>query len=233
MHVFRTKKGPTGKDVDSVWGIACAIAESAAVARTWGRDGMGWVRIFFWVWSCLFGLFGWFLLFGRRRAPRPNSKKRTRPNSKKKPPPLCLTSPQQNLIFSKNALALHVRPAPATIQKKHYRPNSVVWADGVFVFWLFGRAGEGRVCFFAVWGAGAGGQSLFFLPFGRVRVHFFSVWAGCMFIVFAVWAGGRFFWLSGRGTGVHSLTGLPGSALRGPTTKTTKQQNKKHGFRTG
>ena len=32
------------------------------------------------------------------------------------------------------------------------------------------------------------------------------------------------FLLFGREAGVHSLTGLPGSPLRGPTTKKTKQQ---------
>ena len=44
-----------------------------------------------------------------------------------------------------------------------------------------------------------------FCCLGGGRVDFFAAWAG---------------------TGVHSLTGLPGSALRGPTTKKTKQQNK-------
>ena len=45
---------------------------------------------------------------------------------------------------------------------------------------------------------------------------------------FAVWAGGVFFFLLfGRGTGVHSLTRLPGSSLSDPTTKETEQQKKK------
>ena len=81
----------------------------------------------------------------------------------------------------------------------------------------------------------------FFCCLGRVRVRFFPVWAGGVFFFlvfgpvafffFAVWAGGVFFsLLFGRGTGVHSLTGLPGSSLSDPTTKKTKQQ-KKHGFR--
>ena len=69
------------------------------------------------------------------------------------------------------------------------------------------------------------------------------------FFVFAVWAvafffllfgpGGLFFCLLlgrvaflfllfGRGTGVHSLTGLPGSSLSDPTTKKTKQQKIKN-----
>ena len=47
-----------------------------------------------------------------------------------------------------------------------------------------------------------------------------------MVFLFAVWAGGVFFLLFGRVTGVHSLTGLPGSSLSDPTTKKTKQQKK-------
>ena len=39
-----------------------------------------------------------------------------------------------------------------------------------------------------------------------------------------------FFLLFGRGTGVHSLTRLPGSSLSDPTTKETEQQKQKHGF---
>ena len=79
----------------------------------------------------------------------------------------------------------------------------------VFICLLCGR---GRACFFAVWAA-----RLVFLLFGRggggevggggVRVFFFL--------------------LFGRGTGVHSLAGLPGSSLSDPTTKKTKQQKKK------
>ena len=43
---------------------------------------------------------------------------------------------------------------------------------------------------------------------------------GRVFIFFAVWAGGALtFLLFGWGTGIHSLTSLPGSSLRGPTTK--------------
>ena len=60
---------------------------------------------------------------------------------------------------------------------------------------LFGQG----ACFFAVW---AGGSCLFLL-FGRTGdgACFFAVWAAliCWFIVL----------LFGRGTGVHSLTGLP------------------------
>ena len=51
-----------------------------------------------------------------------------------------------------------------------------------------------------------------------------------MFIFFAAWAEGVFFLLFGRGTGVYSLTGVPGSSLSDPTTKKTKQPKKKHGF---
>ena len=73
--------------------------------------------------------------------------------------------------------------------------------------------GEGG-CFFvvAVWA----GACLFFLLFGRRACSFLAVWVG----------GVIFFLLFGRGTGVHSLTGLPGSSLSDPTTKKTKQQKK-------
>ena len=85
--------------------------------------------------------------------------------------------------------------------------------------------GPGVVFFFAVW---AGGVFFFFLLFGPGGV-FFLLWAEACFF-FAVWAGGVFFLLLfGRVTGVHSLTGLPGSSLRDPTTKKTKQQKKNTG----
>ena len=77
---------------------------------------------------------------------------------------------------------------------------------------------------------------LFSCCLGGGRVFFVAVWAGACFfwcvgggrvLVFAVWVGGVFFFLLfGRGTGVHSLTGLPGSSLSDPTTKKTKQQKK-------
>ena len=72
---------------------------------------------------------------------------------------------------------------------------------------------------------------MFFLLFGRGACLLFAVWAGVVFF-FAVWAGGVCvcFFVFGRGTGVYSLTGLPGSSLRDPTTKKTKQQQKEHGF---
>ena len=79
----------------------------------------------------------------------------------------------------------------------------------MFFFLLFGR---GVCSFFCCLGGGV----FFFLLFGRGRVLFF-----------AVWAGGVFFLLFGRGTGVHSLTRLPGSSLSDPTTKETEQQKKK------
>ena len=89
---------------------------------------------------------------------------------------------------------------------------------GVFVFLLFGRLacfccclGGGRVFFFAAW---------------AMSFFFFAVWAGGVFIFFAVWCVRVCvcvcvcvwvcvcvcFLLFGRGTGVHSLTGLPGSS---------------------
>ena len=67
--------------------------------------------------------------------------------------------------------------------------------------------------FFAVWpvlcfcfGVWAGGVFFLLCCLGGVRVFFLAVWAGDVF----------FLLLFGRGTGVHSLTGLPGSCLRDP-----------------
>ena len=54
---------------------------------------------------------------------------------------------------------------------------------------------------------------------------FFAAWAGGVF-VFLFGQGACFLLLFGRGTGVHSLTGMPGSSLRGTTTEKTKQQKK-------
>ena len=82
-------------------------------------------------------------------------------------------------------------------------------------------------------------SELFFCCLGGGRVLFFAVWAGAFF--FCCLGGGVFFFLLfgpgacffllfGRGTGVHSLTRLPGSSLSDPTTKETEQQ-KKNGFR--
>ena len=68
---------------------------------------------------------------------------------------------------------------------------------------------------------------LFFLLLRRDACCFFAVWAGGV-TVFAVWAGGvSFFWLFGRGTGVHSLTGLPGLSSSDPTTKKTNRKKEK------
>ena len=70
-----------------------------------------------------------------------------------------------------------------------------------------------RICF-AVWEGGRISSCCL----GGVRVY-----------VFAVWAGGVLLFLFGRGTGVHSLTGLPGSALKENNKK--YQTAKTHGFR--
>ena len=93
---------------------------------------------------------------------------------------------------------------------------------GVFLFLLFGRG----ACFFCCLD---GGVFIFGLLF---------VWGGggaCLFFLFCFCCLGIFVCfvlLFGRGTGIHSLTGLHGSSLRDPPTKKTKQQNKKqkHGF---
>ena len=113
-------------------------------------------------------------------------------------------------------------------QKKHAPAPSdrffcfAVWAGGCvhfFVVWA------GGVFFFVVW---AGGVFLCLL-FGRGRVLFFAVWAGsCSFFCCLGWER-VFFLLFGRGTGVHSLTRLPGSSLSDPTTKETEQQKKNTG----
>ena len=88
-------------------------------------------------------------------------------------------------------------------------------------FLLFGR---GAFFFFLLFGRGAC-FFFFFLLFGRGRVLFFAVWAGaCFFLLFG--PGACFFLLFGRGTGVHSLTRLPGSSLSDSTTKETEQQKK-------
>ena len=87
----------------------------------------------------------------------------------------------------------------------------VVWAGGCVYF--FCCLGGGRV-FFAVWG-----WAFIFLLFGRWACFFLAVWAGGVFFFF--------FLLFGRGTGVHSLTGLPGSSKRDPTTQTTNQKTKR------
>ena len=118
---------------------------------------------------------------------------------------------------------------PAQTAKKQTRPRP--FRACVF-FLLFGRVAcffagcsGGVFCFFWLFGRG-----LFFCCLGRVDMVFLAVWAaGVLF--FCCWGGWLFlFLLSGRGTGVHSLTGLPGSSLRDPATKKAKHQKKKHGF---
>ena len=119
---------------------------------------------------------------------------------------------------------------PPKQQKKQHAPAPseriffcAVWAGGVFFFFFLfsffwgGRgAGVKRVgrFFFCCLGGGRGffcclgGGVFFFLLFGPEACFFF------------------FFLLFGRGTGVHSLTRLPGSSLSDPTTRETEQQKK-------
>ena len=150
-----------------------------------------------------------FLLFGRGPRPRPNSKKkkRPRPNSKKNHAP----APSERVYFC------------------------CLGGWVCFFFLLFGR---GACCFCLLFGRGPcslfcclGGCVFFFLLFGPGACSFFCcLGRGRVSFFFAVWAGGVFFLLFGRGTGVHSLTRLPGSSLSDPTTKETEQQKQKHGF---
>ena len=56
-------------------------------------------------------------------------------------------------------------------------------------------------------------------------LFFFAVWAGGHVLFLAVRAGGVFFAVR-AGTGVHSLTGLPGWALRDLTTKRPNSKKK-------
>ena len=82
-----------------------------------------------------------------------------------------------------------------------------VWAGGVLFF------------SFSIW---AGGM-LFFCCLGGV-----VLWAGGVFMFLLFWRVACFSLLFGRGTGVHSLTGLPSSSLSDPTTKkdqTAKKEN--------
>ena len=99
-----------------------------------------------------------------------------------------------------------------------------VWACGrFFPVWAGGRAGGGGGReFFAVWAGN------YFCCLVGGRVICFAVWAGACVSVLLFGPGWScFFLLFGRGAGVHSLTGLPGSSLTGPTTKkdqTAKQK---------
>ena len=84
-----------------------------------------------------------------------------------------------------------------------------------------------------------GRRNLVFLLFGRwtffcclgggVVFFFFFLFAPGACLCFCCLGGGRvcFFLLFGRGTGIHSLTGLPGSSSSDPTTKKTKQAKKR------
>ena len=119
----------------------------------------------------------------------------------------------------------------------------VVWAFRVFFFSLFERVrvfcfccvGGGRVLFFAVWA----GACSFFLLCERGACSFFCCLGGCVFFfcclgggVFFLLLFGRvrvFFLLFGRGTGVHSLTRLPGSSLSDPTQKRSNSKKKNTG----
>ena len=116
-------------------------------------------------------------------------------------------------------------PAQTAKNKKHAPPLPsvfffvAVWAGGCVHF--FCCLGGGRVFCFAVW------AGFFFLLFGRGRVLFLLFERGRVF--FCCLGRGRVFLLFGRGTGVHSLTRLPGSSLSDPTTKETEQQKKNTG----
>ena len=85
------------------------------------------------------------------------------------------------------------------------------FCGGRVFFLLFGRGG---VFLFLLFGRG---HVFFFLLFGRVRVLFLLFGPGGVFFIL----------LFGRGTGVHSLTRLPGASLSDPTTKENEQQKKK------
>ena len=80
----------------------------------------------------------------------------------------------------------------------------LLFGQGVFFFWLFRRGRD------------------FLLLFGR---------GGCFFCLLGGWS--FFFLLFGPGTGVHSLTGLPGSSLsdqqqKRPNRKTNKKKTHTH-----
>ena len=105
------------------------------------------------------------------------------------------------------------------------------WCLGVGRFFLL--LDGGRVLFFAVW-VGV----VLFLLFGRLAGSFFLLFGRVSFVCCCL-GGWHVFLLFGRvacflllfvrGTGVHSLTGLPGSSVRDQTTKKTKQQKKNTG----
>ena len=162
-----------------------------------------------------------FLLFGGRAG---RGSKQPKKKKKKHAPAPSPISPRQNLIFS----------------KIHPPVQTAVFGPGARCCFLpFGRVPFLFCCL--------GGERDFLL-FGRVHVFFFAVWAGGGVFFFAVWAaaclffgclcGGACLFLCclGRervfvsavwaGTGVHSLTGLPGTSVRIPTRKKTNSQTK-------
>ena len=205
----------------------------------WRLSGQGCLYLV--VWSfLLFGLFGYisFLLFGRglvllfavwaqqkiKHAPTQTAKTPARTAKETRAPLPCplSSSLHSELIFNKHVRALQVGGR-----------FFAVWAEGVFYFLLFGRGVNGGNV-----GGGERGRVFFWL-FGRAACFVCCCLGGGVFYVlrFAVWAGGVFYCLPfgwGRvcffavwaGTGVHSLTDLPGRALRGLTTKKTQQQKK-------
>ena len=91
----------------------------------------------------------------------------------------------------------------------------------IFFCLLFGRVAFFFFCLLF------GRVACFCLLFGRLRFFFCLLLGRVACLFFAVWAGGYFFLLFGRGSGVHSLTGLPGSSSSDPATKKTKQPKKK------
>ena len=84
---------------------------------------------------------------------------------------------------------------------------------GVCVCFFFFLGGVVPVLFFVVWA----GSCLIFLLLGQGTCFNFCRLGGGVLVFFAVWA-----W-----SGVHSFTGLPGWALRGLTTKKTKNKKTK------
>ena len=157
--------------------------------------------VFFFVFLLLFGR-------GRGRGARPNSKNKSshRPNSKN------INTP---------------RPFRACC-------FFAVWAGGRVYF--FAVWAGGRDCFVCCFGAGRvffgclGWWLLFFFALLVGRGTFFlAVWAGSCFPFFCCLGGCRFFLLFGRGTGIHSLTGLPGSSLRDPITNYFASSDPHHG----
>ena len=118
------------------------------------------------------------------------------------------------------------RPRPNSKKKKKTRPRPFRACFFLLFEWVvcsfFCCLGGGRVFVFTVWAGGV----FFFLLFGRGRVLFLLFGRGRFFFLLFGPGACFFFLLFGRGTGVHSLTRLPGSSLSDPTTKETEQQKK-------